>query len=137
VPQAPVELFVISDGTPTRPHCSWQNTCTWDRTTQENCARRLCEAAGHASGTFMSASNDMCVSSFTDQPFHYYAVDTGQYVSTTNPQGNEAQITANCQQTGAAGLAPTMLAAAGASPFAVPAAPMAAAAPLPAFVGIA
>lgn len=89
---------ITSDGTQMRPHCSWEKACRWDRSTKETCARKLCQAAGFSGGTYVGASNNMCVASYTNRPFSYYSVDTGQYAATSTGDGNEAQITASCVQ---------------------------------------
>jgi len=95
-------ITIMSDGTQGRPHCSWRTTCNWDPMTQGICARSLCQASGYPGGSYMSASNNMCTSSYTADPFHYYEADTHRFLSSNGGEGNEAMITANCSPMGAA-----------------------------------
>ena len=66
-PPAPPALpneFVTSDGSESRPLCTWMlgNTCVWDATTQSLCADALCRAANFSTGRFISGS-DICSTS--------------------------------------------------------------------------
>lgn len=47
------------------PTCSYRNTCTWDEENQNNCALRLCEAAGFDGGRYIFSSGNPCSDSFT------------------------------------------------------------------------
>ena len=85
---------VQSEGTQLLPHCSWSNSCTWDSTTQNECAMALCAKAGFTSGTYISASNNMCTNSFTSSSYWYYNVESNAY-SHGSPD-KEAQIVASC-----------------------------------------
>lgn len=95
---AAASLLITSDGTAARPHCSWQASCQWEQGTKDMCAAKLCEASGYSRGRFLAASNNMCTTSFTASPFHYFSVDTSQFTSTSTGDGNEAAITAKCQE---------------------------------------
>ncbi|CAE8603086.1 unnamed protein product [Polarella glacialis] len=87
-------VIVMSDGSPTRPHCSWNTDCTWDAASKTECAQKLCERSGFDSGTFVSASNDMCSSSYSGVASEYYLVDDNVYYYCDFLF--EAQIQAEC-----------------------------------------
>jgi len=98
-------ILMSSDGTQPRPHCSWTSSCTWDHATKSACAVGLCQAAGYPlGGTYVSASNNMCNSSFSNssgESVHYYAVDeidgmwhVTEY--TTQSMARGTQISAAC-----------------------------------------
>lgn len=55
---------VTSDGSELAPYCSWSSSCSWTSSTKLKCATGLCQAAGYVAGTFVSASNNMCTSSW-------------------------------------------------------------------------
>jgi hypothetical protein len=88
------KVSVTSDGTLKKPHCSWGSSCTWDQSSQGRCAMYLCINSGYSQGEFVSATNDMCASSFTSGSMYYVDYGTGEVKngSTTN----EAGITADC-----------------------------------------
>lgn len=93
-------ITIMSDGTQARPHCSWRTTCNWDAPTQGMCARSLCQASGYPGGSYVSASNDMCTSSYTSDPFHYFEADSSRFLMSNGGEGNEAMITASCDRMG-------------------------------------
>eukprot|EP00041_Stephanoeca_diplocostata_P039460 m.1630324 g.1630324 ORF g.1630324 m.1630324 type:complete len:2428 (+) comp25398_c0_seq4:138-7421(+) len=88
-------VVVVSDGSATRPYCSWLYSCSWNGDTQRECARALCQASGYGfQGTFLSASNNPCTSSFVSGRYHFYLLDRDyvDYGSYTN----DAQVMAQC-----------------------------------------
>lgn len=89
-----VPATVVSDGTATKPYCSWANTCTWDDAAKAECAHHLCLAAGYAGGTFVVSSNDPCTSSATDA--EVYAWELDKDVIASAQFGRESVITASC-----------------------------------------
>jgi hypothetical protein len=96
-PSPPSAVTIVSDGTETHPHCSWDNTCNWDTASQQTCATALCNAAGYAlGGTFVSASNNPCDVSFTDDTIWYFSIDGGD-IAQSSPSA-EAQVTARCSE---------------------------------------
>jgi hypothetical protein len=86
---------VVSDGTQDQPHCSWEGICDWDADTKTECAQKLCEADSQFdSGSFISASNNMCNSGFINDDAWHWMTDLDKY--DFNNWINEAQITACC-----------------------------------------
>lgn len=85
---------VQSDGSRSKPFCSWAKKCVWDAATQTKCAAKLCEANGFTRSKFLSASNDMCTASATDNKIWYWSTDNERYKEGT--PGKEASITARC-----------------------------------------
>lgn len=106
---------VVSTGFEGAPLCSWNSTCTWlvtakglldlaeptplpvkfrDDATKAKCATALCTKAGFESGTFLSASNDMCTESATSDSVFSYIADTETHESGTRDKA--AFITAAC-----------------------------------------
>lgn len=86
---------ISSDGTEERPHCSWYSSCTWDSHSQADCANALCKASGYMSGSFVSASNNMCTSGNVTGSAVYYEIDTGNTLMLDKKC--DARITADCQ----------------------------------------
>jgi hypothetical protein len=86
---------ITSDGTEELPYCTWSTGgCTWDESVQEECAVALCEAAGYASGSFISADHSMCDASATDDAAYYWMSTADEYVYGTYYK--ESTITAEC-----------------------------------------
>lgn len=99
-PPTPVGMIrVVSAGTVTRPHCSWNRSpCVWNSSVETECAQALCEASGYGfQGIFVSASNNPCTQSFVSGTAYFYlwTTDTVAYAAYTN----DAQITALCYPT--------------------------------------
>lgn len=93
--KAPLPNTIVSDGSKTKPHCSWASTCKWDTSAQAECAQKLCESSGYSSGMFVSASNDPCTASFTNDSIWAWKLDEKVYFQAYYQ--SEAQITASCK----------------------------------------
>ncbi len=91
----PVTIIVTSDGSRERPLCSWTEACVWDTATKQLCASKLCEASGYAEGEFVSASNNMCEESATDQMLWYFLADQDRFDQ--GVWGSDAYLTARCR----------------------------------------
>jgi hypothetical protein len=92
-------IQVTSDGLSSRPHVSWLGQCSWTSTNQALAATALCTVGGYNSGTYVSASNDPCSSSFTSGDYYYFTLNSGLASGTVSGPGSlgaEAQITATC-----------------------------------------
>lgn len=98
-PQPPGEegTIVTSDGSQTRPFCSWRNTFEWNADVQQTCAQKLFEAAGFANGSFIDAAQSMCESSAVSGTHHHYVWDEKTFAREDFIK--EAVITARCFQT--------------------------------------
>lgn len=97
--------IVVSDGTATRPHCSWNRApCIFNSSVEDLCAQGLCSASGYAFGSFISASNNPCTTSFVAGAYYFYLWTTGTVVY--RDYFNDARITARCSMASAAPTAP-------------------------------
>lgn len=56
---------ISSDGSASKPFCSWKDSCIWTVGTELACTWKLCREAGYNHGMFLSTSNNMCLSTFT------------------------------------------------------------------------
>lgn len=85
---------VTSDGSKARPYCTWSSVCNWDTATKNKCANKLCVSSGFVSGTYTSASNNMCSSSFVSGTYWVFVADTNEVKQAG--YANDARITASC-----------------------------------------
>lgn len=89
--------IVVSDGTQTKPYCSWYAECAWNPTTQGLCAQQVCAASNYTRGTFV-AGDDMCTTTVVDGDIWIVLVDAD--MSTRGPEylnyRKETEITASC-----------------------------------------
>jgi len=98
-----VKELITSDGSKLRPHCSWESQCVWNVAVELACTSRLCRSAGFDHGMLLSASNDMCRSTFTsnisDNTYHVFwdpEDNWGPHLYDRSKGHGLAQITADC-----------------------------------------
>lgn len=84
---------ITSDGSATRPHCTWHSVCNWNDKTKNECALYLCKASGFKTGTFRSGTH-MCKYSQTSRSAYHWVTDRDEYVYGSYTL--EASITARC-----------------------------------------
>jgi hypothetical protein len=87
-------VTVTSDGTRSRPYCSWASSCTWSPYVQQLCAEKLCQASGYTTGTWIADTGSMCQYSVTGDTIWAYVVDWDTYYQAGF--GLESRITAQC-----------------------------------------
>jgi len=65
---------VTSDGTESRPYCSWwaaKIACQWNQNTKQECADALCVAAGYDGGVYVGATKNICLGNHQIIGSHY------------------------------------------------------------------
>lgn len=74
-------IQVMSDGTRTRPFCSWYNApCpNYTAAVKQACAQKLCEASWFKNGTYVGDSGDWCTSNVTSEVSWQYMADIDKY----------------------------------------------------------
>eukprot|EP00041_Stephanoeca_diplocostata_P027797 m.772384 g.772384 ORF g.772384 m.772384 type:complete len:1239 (+) comp23247_c0_seq4:176-3892(+) len=86
---------ITSDGSVTKPYCSWHSSCMWNASAQTECAQALCNASGYGwSGRFVNASNNPCSTSYATGTQWFYSIDRDMLVYTALT--NDAAVTAVC-----------------------------------------
>ena len=78
----------------TSPHCSSSRHCEYTDATQQECANALCNAQGYVGGSFVTASNNFCNSSYTPDYTYVYRIDMNNVAR--KKYYAEAMITADC-----------------------------------------
>jgi len=66
--------IVESDGSRSKPWCSWSARCSWTQEVQRDCANWLCYYSNHTWGTAVKTSNNMCESVAPGAGVGYYHV---------------------------------------------------------------
>lgn len=98
-PTTPDSIVIVSDGTRSAPHCTWNmSPCVWDQSVKEKCAKGLCEAVpGREYVDFIDASNDYCRESFISGTAWFYLALTSGAPYQQGSWSSDAQITASCK----------------------------------------
>ena len=94
----PIGLVTSNGKVATSPHCSSFRHCEYTYATKQECANALCNAQGYSGGSFVTASNNFCNSSFVTHYAYAYRIDMNN-VARTNSYA-EAMITADCAISG-------------------------------------